>query len=140
MLVVMMLLVGLIPSDVVIESQVDVVEINHFYDNQARLVFDQIIFYDWSYVDNRYQVIGWRLIKGTNQIPNKVYGTNYYQSIWYDDGVLRRLRTKVLRETWTQNYDPELLERESCPKEYRKGLRKPIRKIPLKLELHLPSS
>ena len=136
MLVAMILAVGLIPSDVVIESQVDVVEINHFYDDQAELVFDQIIFYDWSRTDNCYHVIGWRILKDKSPVPKRVYGTNYYQSIWYDDGVLRKLRTKVLREAWLQ-YDPELLERESCPKEYRKGLRKPVRRSPLNLRLPL---
>jgi len=35
-------------SDDVAREQVDLVELNHFYDEQGRLVFDQLIFYDWA--------------------------------------------------------------------------------------------
>ena len=44
-------------------DRLDLVELNHFYDEQGRLVFDQLIFYDWSPEDARYQVRAWRLVK-----------------------------------------------------------------------------
>jgi len=129
MLVLVLLSVGLIPLDAVTHSDVDLVEVNHFYDDSGKLVFDQIIFYDWDRLSNRYHVRAWRLIKDSSIIPKRIQGTNYYQSIWYDGEVLRRLRTKALRETHTQ-YDPELLEREKCPKECRTGLMKPRKSAP----------
>ena len=34
-------------KDDVIRESVDLIELNHFYDEHGRLVFDQVIFYDW---------------------------------------------------------------------------------------------
>jgi len=42
--------------------------------------------------------------------------------MWQDGEQIRHLRSKSIRETWTQ-YDPELIEREYLPKERRKELR-----------------
>lgn len=54
---------SLSPADELTEDQVDLVEINHFYDDQGRLVFDQVIYYDWHTAQGRYQVRDWRLLK-----------------------------------------------------------------------------
>ena len=117
-------------EDVVAVDQVDLIEVNHFYDDQSRLVFDQVIFYDWCTYDNRYQVRAWRLLKHSAQIPRRNWRTGEHETIWRDGDVLRRIRAKVVRETWTQ-YDPEILEREFLPKEYRRKLRtRPPREPP----------
>ena len=42
--------------------------------------------------------------------------------MWHDGEQIRQIRSKSIRETWTQ-YDPELVEREYLPKERRKELR-----------------
>jgi hypothetical protein len=42
--------------------------------------------------------------------------------MWQDGEQIRHIRSKSIRETWTQ-YDPELVEREFLPKEKRKELR-----------------
>lgn len=60
----LLLLFAIVPSDHV--KEVDVIEWNSFYDDQGRLVLDQLIFYD--YVKNekfgwRYDVVDWRLIQ-----------------------------------------------------------------------------
>jgi hypothetical protein len=115
--------VGLQPVEDVVNDQVDLIEVNHFYDDQGRLVFDQVIFYDWSGIENRYQVRAWRLLKHNAQIPRRNWRSGEFESIWHDGDVLRRVRTKVIRETWTQ-FDPEILEREYLPKEHRRELRK----------------
>ena len=44
-------------------EKVDLIEVNHFYDEQGKLVLDQLIFYDWSPADGRFQVRAWRLLK-----------------------------------------------------------------------------
>ena len=51
--------VGLQPPEVVVEDYVDLIEVNHFYDEHGKLVFDQVIFYDWSALQSRYQVRDW---------------------------------------------------------------------------------
>lgn len=107
-------------------DRVDLAEINHFYDEQGRLVFDQIIYYDWSAEHSRYNVRDWRLIKSPSQIPKKKWDGDGYVSEWKDfkqrDG-LRRVEVKMLRETWTQ-HDPELIEREFLPQEKRQSLQR----------------
>lgn len=112
------------PVEDVTVDQVDLAEINHFYDEQGRLVFDQIIYYDWDSEQSRYNVRDWRLIKNATQIPQRDWQTGGYASEWKDfkqrDG-LRRVEAKSLRETWTQ-HDPELVEREFLPQEKRRLL------------------
>ena len=41
------------PVENVTTDEVDLIEVNHFHDEHGRLVFDQVIFYDWSTVDCR---------------------------------------------------------------------------------------
>jgi hypothetical protein len=105
----------------IVADRVDLVEYNHFYDEQGRLVFDQLIFYDWSPDDARYQVRAWRLIKKPAQVPQRdINGKGFYCS-WQDGDLLRRVHAVTMRETWTQ-HDPELTEREFLPKERRRDL------------------
>lgn len=152
MYVFLLLLFSIIPRDEVSRDCVDLIELNHFYDENGRLIFDQVIFYDWkdnvkvySTIDisevedlttctssdikvenliSRYQVRAWRLVKSPSQIPtinwsDKVYK---YHALWIDGEQIRYIKSKSIRETWTQ-YDPELVEREFLPKEKRKELR-----------------
>ena len=115
--------VGLNPAHDVPNDHVDLIEVNHFYDEHGKLVFDQVIFYDWSMVENRYNVRAWRLLKCKAQMPSRNWRRRDFETIWHDGDVLRRVRAKAIRETWTQ-YDPELVEREHLPKEKRRELRK----------------
>lgn len=112
------------PADEVTVDQVDLVEINHFYDDQGRLVFDQVIYYDWSTVHSRYQVRDWRLLKTTTQVPLRDWREGGYVAEWEDfkqRNGMRRVKSKSVRETWTQ-YDPELVEREFLAQEKRTEL------------------
>lgn len=116
--------ITLSPAEEITVDQVDLIEVNHFYDDQARLVFDQIIYYDWSSEHNRYQVRDWRLIKSESQIPLRDWRSGGYVSEWQDfkqRNGLRRVKAKSLRETWTQ-YDPELVEREFLAQDKRSEL------------------
>lgn len=111
----------LTPAEEVTVDQVDLVEVNHFYDDQGRLVFDQVIYYDWSERHSRFQVRDWRLLKSPAQVPLRDWRGGGYVSEWEDfkqRNGLRRIKTKSIRETWTQ-YDPELVEREFLPQEKR---------------------
>jgi hypothetical protein len=112
------------PQDINVRDQVDLIEVNHFHDDQARLVFDQVIFYEWSPSKSRHQVQAWRLLKTSRQRPRRDYGAGDYVTRWTDGETEREVRAATFRETWTQ-HDPELVEREFLPKERRRELAKP---------------
>lgn len=105
-------------------DRVDMMEVNHFYDEKGKLVFNQIIFFDWSAPDSRYMVRDWKLVKSKSQMPVKDTRTGDYVIVWYDGDLLRVVRCPLIRETWTQ-HDPELIEREYLPKERRAMLSTP---------------
>lgn len=113
--------ISLQTADDVARNGVDLVEINHFHDEQGRLVFDQVLFYDWSPSQSRYLVRAWRLLKSPAQVPHQDFQRGGFVAIWHDGDVLRKVHARQLRETWTQ-YDPELVSREFLPKEQRKEL------------------
>jgi hypothetical protein len=117
-----LLLLSVLPRDSVVRESVDLIEVNHFYDEQARLVFDQVIFMDWSHGDARYMVRAWRLIKSPDQVPIRDWSGGGYTALWQDGEVLRKVHSPAIRETWLQ-HDPELVEREYLPKEARRELK-----------------
>jgi hypothetical protein len=110
------------PTEDVARERVDLIEVNHFFDEQGRLVFDQVIFYDWSGDHSRYMVRDWRLVKSASQLPQRDWHSGGYLAVWQDGEVMRRVGSEAMRETWTQ-YDPELVEREYLPKDERRKLR-----------------
>ncbi len=112
------------PIEDVATDRVDVIELNHFHDEQGKHVFDQVIFYDWSPTRGRYNVLAWRLLKHPSQLPTRDWSTGDFVTVWQDNSVLRKVRAETMRESWTQ-YDPELIERAYLPKEQRRELRKP---------------
>jgi hypothetical protein len=116
------LALALNPPEAAVADHVDVVEINHFYDEHGKLVFDQVLYFDWSPAQSRYNVRAWRLLKSPAQVPQKDWQRGDYVATFYDGDVLREVRATSVRETWTQ-YDPELVEREFLPKERRRELR-----------------
>lgn len=117
---------GLNPTEDVAREKVDLMEVNHFYDEQGRLVFDQVIFYDWSPEHSRHMVRAWRLVKNPTQLPERDWREGGYLAVWQDGEIVRRVQAASMRESWTQ-YDPELVEREFLPKDRRKELRKELR-------------
>ncbi|PQO38724.1 hypothetical protein C5Y96_02255 [Blastopirellula marina] len=112
---------GLVPSDPAILDQVDLVEVNHVYDSSGHPVLDQVIFYQWSHVDARYQVVAWRLLRSPGQVPRRVWNQRVYVARWFDAEMLRNVIAGQYRETWT-TYDPEMAERAIYPIEYRREL------------------
>jgi hypothetical protein len=115
-------LMGLSPPEYVVTDRVDVIEINHFYDEHGKLVFDQILYYEWSAAQSRYNVRAWRLLKSPAQVPQRDWQRGDFVARFYDGDALREVRAATMRESWTQ-YDPELIEREYLPKEQRRELR-----------------
>lgn len=112
---------AVIPRAPVAADKVDLLEINHYYDDNGREVFTQAILYDWCDAECRHQVRAWRLLKDTAARPLPDRNRGGYFVIWADGDTLRRVAAEYTRETWTQ-HDPELNERSILPRENRKEL------------------
>ena len=117
-------MVSLNPIEDLPTDHVDLVELNHYYNEKGRHVLDQVIFYDWSSEAGRYQIRDWRMIKRVSQIPRRDWRLGGYVAVWHDPlegNVLRKMHAANLRETWTQ-YDPEIVERSFLKKDKRRKL------------------
>lgn len=121
--IIVVVLAAIVPqSDGVLRDQVDVIEVNHFYDDCGRLVFTQTIFWDWSEDESGYHVRAWRLVKQQEQLPRRDHAGGGYVALWQDGEAIRAVHALGVRETWTQ-FDVELVERETFPVERRRPLR-----------------
>lgn len=109
---------GVVPGSVVASQRVDLIELNHFVDQDGREVFRQVLFYDWSHAHRRYIVRAWRLVKSDAQLPRRRWSPPLYQCVWHDDGILRDVTAPSFRETWTQQ-DPERQNRKIVPENQR---------------------
>ena len=116
------------PVSETVAERVDLIELNHFYDDRGRLVFDQLIFYEWSPWQHRYHVRDWRMIKNRGQLPERDWRRNQYRVRWFDGDVPREVTAPVMQQTWTQ-HDPELVNRQYLPKDVRRGLRDVTRPV-----------
>jgi hypothetical protein len=122
MKIIALLLASLNPVELTATDHVDVAESNKFYDDNGRLVFQQIIYYDWCPNQERYQVRAWRIVKDTSQVQARDWEGGGYAATWVDGECIRRVRADSFRESWTQ-FDPELAEREYFDKSRRRELR-----------------
>ena len=109
---------------VVVQQRVDLIELNHFIDQEGREVFRQVLFYDWSPRHRQYIVRAWRLVKLESLIPRRRWSPPGYECLWHDDGLLRQVNAAAFRETWTQ-HDPERVNRKWVAEEDRVPLRMP---------------
>ncbi|MGB7346206.1 MAG: hypothetical protein WBD20_18455 [Pirellulaceae bacterium] len=99
-------------------QRVDLIELNHFVDEEGREVFRQVIFYDWSNAKKQFHVRAWRLVKKPAQLPERRWNPDQYQCTWHDEGLLRQVWAPSMRETWTQR-DPERVNRDLLPEDQR---------------------
>ena len=128
MITLALLVVSFLPTNpAVAEDRCDVIEVNHYYDNQGDLVFTQLIFWRFDESESEYRVIAWRMLKSKQQNPLRDVTRGCVTTIFDDEGVLRRVRAESVRETRTQ-YDPELLDRQHVSPEQRRGLSRIKRK------------
>ena len=91
-------------------QHVDMIELNHYLDQDGREVFRQLVFYDWSPQHKRFHVRAWRLIKKPSQLPQRRWVPRHYETKWIEDGVLRTVQSPTMQETWTRR-DPERVNR-----------------------------
>lgn len=138
-MLILLLALSVGPEDDILRDTVSVQEYNHFYDEKGKLVFDQIIYYEWQpyavmredeegkqWPESgwRYQVVDWRLCRGTgNEIPEYNHRLGRWVAVFKDGEAIRRIESASFRETWTQ-VDPELAERSWLDKDRRRKLKK----------------
>lgn len=99
-------------------AKVDLIELNHFVDDEGREVFRQLIFYDWSDTKKRFLVRSWRLVKSTEQLPKQTWKPSQHYVMWTENGSIRRVEAPQLRKTWSQK-DPEKVNRDFLPEDQR---------------------
>ncbi len=109
------------PPEPILRERVDVVELNHFYDDNGKLRLDQIIFYQWSPITGRLAVRDFKPMTDPSLLPLRNGLRKGHVVIWHDDNLLRSVHAREIRETWTQ-FDPEMHERKFLPKDQRRAL------------------
>jgi hypothetical protein len=112
---------AIVPRDSIATDTVDVIELNHFFDEEGRPVFDQVIFWEWRQEQEAFHVLAWRLWKSPAQTPERDWQRGEFRTLWFDADQLRDVRATSYRETWTQ-FDPELEDRQQFPPNRRRGL------------------
>lgn len=114
----------IVNNRVLVSQRVDLIELNHFIDQEGREVFQQVLFYDWSDEHKRHVVRAWRLVKSEAQLPRRHWSPAQFQCVWHDDGLLRQISAPAYRETWTQ-HDPERENRKLLAEDERVPLHEP---------------
>jgi len=122
---VLMTAVAFVPREAIVQQVVDVIEVNHFHDEQARPVFTQMIFWNWVSWQGEYRVVDWRMLKKerASMLSHRWDRSGWWYLKWRDwkDHCWREVRAPMFRETWTQ-YDPEVHDRTWLEQSRRAGL------------------
>lgn len=113
---------GSMPQNLVPRDRVDLVEANRFHDSDGRLVFEQLLFWEWCDRSGSFRIVDWRLNKGAIR-PRYDYARGEWLAVWTDGDTLREVKASCFRETLTQ-FDPELEDRAKWPQEKRRKLRR----------------
>lgn len=104
------------PESPAVTDHFAAIEINSFYDEHGKHVFDQVIYRDFD------GIADWRLVKCPSMLPTG------RKAIWFDGTCLRKVMGTSVYRTWTQagvTGDPELEARKELPKEQRRELTSP---------------
>lgn len=150
MVEIVLLLLALNPLDHAIHDAVDRIEVNHVYNQDGGLSFDQWIGWDWNIRKSRWDVVAWRMMRdvrrecqmqkrqwerehpdgppyvaewiGGHAEPTRI--VNGWVSQWYDEKShrLRRVTSSTYIETWT-HWDREVVERQILSESMRRQLR-----------------
>ncbi len=111
-----------------VTEHVDLIEQNHFHDENGKPVYDQVIFYEWCASSGKYFVRHWRLLdhkKFPQCWPLQNHMSGSYYCRWFDDDTKfffeRKITSKLFRETWTQ-VDPERVNKKLLDERLRTSL------------------
>ena len=120
----MIILIALLSVPIAFSTHehVDAIELNHFHDQRGHLVYDQVIFWERTPVNGRFQVRAWCLVddrETMNRRPiqndNGLYECFMVAS---SERLTRRIVSRVFRESWTQT-DPEREDKKRHPESLR---------------------
>lgn len=127
MLLLILIILSVIKADLTARDDCDLVELNSFFDCNARHVYDQIIFYEWSPSLNRYHVRAWVLSEGDKQ-PTKRYSDDKYIVRYTDrdSNLPRVIVSPHYRRSWTQ-IDPERANKKLLDESERHGF---VKRLP----------
>lgn len=120
----LLLLVSFAGGSLQAKERVDIMEINHYYDEDTKkLQFTQVIFWEIHKPTQQKVVVKWYLLNDLHQRPRLVPGTREYVVTWIDekDRRIRKFYTNILTETWT-TYDPERENKKILPEKDRLGI------------------
>lgn len=113
-------------SSLVAKEHVDLIELNHFYDELGRHVYDQVIFYEWAPDTCEHYVRAWCLVD-PKETPNCTPRQNHRDQRWHvrwfdrDNRVVREVDSLHFRESSTQT-DPERLNKKKLDEKLRVAL------------------
>lgn len=116
-MVLILLLLGHGNPEFTATTSVDVIELNHYFDDNGDHILSQYVFYDREI--GCHGVIDWRMANPPLNPPNRFGG--FFQMTWHNDTHLMKVRAKSYREVWTQ-YDKEVFDRDRLPSESRRKL------------------
>lgn len=89
---------SIVPQELVVTDTVDQLEVSHYCDGTGKLIFTQIIFWDWNLKENRWEVVDWRLEKECYQILSKealLTAKQKHKDFYIDLDVKRYLKIKI---------------------------------------------
>ena len=105
-------------------EHVDLIELNHKFDKNAKHTFSQVIFYERLPQNGLYRVRDWVLVDDRESLSAVPVNRNgLYCSAFVKECVFYHVRSPVFRQSWTQT-DPELEDSRVYPKHTRRLLRR----------------
>lgn len=92
-------LIGLVPNDAAIEDRVQIIELQHVYDEQAQCIFHQMLFWERTYEGNL-RVVAWRIWTAESPTPLREPVGRGFVLLWMDGEQLRRVYAKGWKESY----------------------------------------
>lgn len=105
-------------------ERVDMIELNHHYDDLGRHNYDQVIFYEWCPEFKRFHVIAWCLVDDEGKrVPQRSAARREWTVTWHERNmsVQREVKASLFRETWSQ-IDPERANKRFLEEKHRLSL------------------
>ena len=105
-------------------ADVDLIELNHHYDDLGRHCYDQVVLWRWSEDYRRYDVADWTLVERLEQYPTRGHTGLWIVIVDKSTSINGRwmIVSSMYRETWSFIKDPERMNKRYFNEKYRVGL------------------
>lgn len=116
-----LLLILTLPNETIVENTFDLIELNHYYNDEGKRVFSQYMMCDWSNEKKTFVCQIW-LMQGED-VSHELTLNGVELLLWDPKSKrrLHRIRAPAFTETWTQ-FDREVENRKILSPNERKGL------------------